>query len=948
MPPSPPDCPIPNSTGWVKPEGPKDAEICFIGEAAGSYEALKGRPFIGPAGGQLERILQMLGWERGNVRIGNTRVCHPPNDWLVGAPWENSPCSECDPALEALLSEPHKVFVTLGGTALRRVLGLKRERGKEPVKLENFHGAPVQDQHGRWIVPTFHPSFLLQGGQKFTKTVCFDLQVAKEVAQPGWGPPIPSMVFDPPLDWFGAWVAGLVAAADAEPGSIWLSIDTETPEKEKESDESALQREGGNILWVNLSAHPDEGITFPHVDPYREMLIRLLTHPGIIKVFWYAPFDVDAFAQDGIEVVEPIYDAMDMWHSLRPTHKRGLGYVAPFYSGGTGPWKHLGIKDPIYRCMDAAMTTRNSHGIAKDLIAEGLWDVFYRHHHLVDRLVLRPAEKVGVLFDRGMLELYKEKLLARIKVLESEIQEVVPDELKPLDGPYKTEVDGWGLQKEETLLVKVCSTCQAEEITKTHRCEDRSLTPQIILAERVVTRYYRREPFNPGSWKQILAYIKHRKHKPGKAKKTKKDTTDKKTLTRLVKTGDPLYSKTLEHRRLGKVEGTYASGMLKRLGPDNRVKPHFGHSPYTMRLNSYNPNWQNIDHDEEFRRCVVAAPGCKLLSLDYSGIEAVHVGWWSGDPDYVRLAKLGVHAYVESHLLRDMKMISEAASLKWSDADLRAHFKEIKARFKDVYEKSKRCVHGFNYGLTEFGMADYYPEVFPKRSDAGKVIAIYVAVCPKLKPYQNALRHFVHRHKAIGGQCNHRAQTSTAKYWELLGGLLNPEDPNSRIYHPFGYPAEFYGVLQYRKVKGEWKEYLGEDAKKVVAWPSQSSGAGCLAESELLLFDPERPRSYIGDAFFGQTPLRAPIHDELLLEVPEDKEDDVLAKAVTVMSRPIPQMPVPSDWGMGDYLTIGVAAKVGRNWAPYSEANPEGMRSIGVEHLASDVFREEEEEEEEA
>ena len=48
--------------------------------------------------------------------------------------------------------------------------------------------------------------------------------------------------------------------------------------------------------------------------------------------------------------------------------------------------------------------------------------------------------------------------------------------------------------------------------------------------------------------------------------------------------------------------------------------------------------------------------------------------------------------------------------------------------------------------------------------------------------------------------------------------------------------------------------------------------------------------------------------------------------------------------GLGEYLTVGVAAKEGLNWAPWSAENPEGMR--GVESVADDAVYEEEEEEE--
>jgi hypothetical protein len=34
-----------------------------------------------------------------------------------------------------------------------------------------------------------------------------------------------------------------------------------------------------------------------------------------------------------------------------------------------------------------------------------------------------------------------------------------------------------------------------------------------------------------------------------------------------------------------------------------------------------------------------------------------------------------------------------------------------------------------------------------------------------------------------------------------------------------------------------------------------------------------------------------------------------------VMQRPSPYLPIPPEWGWGDYLPIGVSAKTGKNWS---------------------------------
>lgn len=329
---------------------------------------------------------------------------------------------------------------------------------------------------------------------------------------------------------------------------------------------------------------------------------------------------------------------------------------------------------------------------------------------------------------------------------------------------------------------------------------------------------------------------------------------------------------------------------------------------------------------------------CKLIEADFSGIEAVKVGYFSGDPDYIRLAKLGIHAYVQTHILFAEKLIPEPANLKWDNDTLKRFFKEMKERFQHQYDLAKRVVHGRNYGLTEFGMSDNWPELFPRRGDARKIIDIYEAVCPKLKPWQERTCLTAHEKQFLGGPSPNRGGSPTARYHEMILGA----------YHPYGYRCEFYGVINYRKnAKGEWVPGRGEDAKKAISYFPQSSAAGRLCEAELILFDPESPE-YIGDVYFGKTPLRAPIHDSLFLEVPDKKVDFVLERLYRVMTRQSEYLPLPETWGMGEYLTIGVSVEMGKNWAPHSEKNPEGMKKINTDDLAADVYRDEEEEEEEA
>lgn len=104
-----------------------------------------------------------------------------------------------------------------------------------------------------------------------------------------------------------------------------------------------------------------------------------------------------------------------------------------------------------------------------------------------------------------------------------------------------------------------------------------------------------------------------------------------------------------------------------------------------------------------------------------------------------------------------------------------------------------------------------------------------------------------------------------------------------------------------------------------IAFYPQSTAAGRLKEAQRRLFMPWSD-DFIGDVYFGRTPLLGPIHDSLLLQVPNRCVDRVAEIVGRVMQEPSPRLPIPIEWGWGGYLPIGVNAKIGKNWAERIDA----------------------------
>ncbi|CUX26574.1 UdgX family uracil-DNA binding protein [Agrobacterium genomosp. 13] len=139
--------------------GPEDAKVMIVGEQPGDHEDLAGKPFVGPAGQLLDRVLAEAGIDRKKLYVtnavkhfkyetrGKRRIHQRPNAGEVEQCrwWLNR---------EIALVRP-KLVVAMGATALYALTG-----GKE--KISEIRGRPIPMQEGRTLFITVHPSYLLR------------------------------------------------------------------------------------------------------------------------------------------------------------------------------------------------------------------------------------------------------------------------------------------------------------------------------------------------------------------------------------------------------------------------------------------------------------------------------------------------------------------------------------------------------------------------------------------------------------------------------------------------------------------------------------------------------------------------------------------------------------------------------------------------------------------
>ena len=139
------------ATNLVFGEGNPDADLVIIGEAPGEDEDAQGRPFVGRAGGLLDRILESGHIEREDIYITNILKYRPPNN--------RNPKPDEILASEPLLLEQLKlirpqIIATLGNFPTQYFAGAKDGITKTRGRWFEWHNIR--------IFPMFHPAYLLR------------------------------------------------------------------------------------------------------------------------------------------------------------------------------------------------------------------------------------------------------------------------------------------------------------------------------------------------------------------------------------------------------------------------------------------------------------------------------------------------------------------------------------------------------------------------------------------------------------------------------------------------------------------------------------------------------------------------------------------------------------------------------------------------------------------
>lgn len=322
-------------------------KIALIGEAYGEEEAQWQKPFIGPAGQELNRMLSDAGINREECYVSNVFNFRPERNDVSTLCSERSLCSrfrqvalvrglylrdeyapEIDRLAQELRSERPNLVVALGNTAAWALIG---ETAITKIRGTLFNSTLVS---GLKVLPTFHPAAILrQYDQRHVAVL--DLKKAKIEAEfPEIRRPIRTIWMEPTLEDLDNFFSQYIVMAD------YLSFDIETA--------------AGQITCIGFAPRIDLALVIPFLDNRKGgnywskenelkawRFVERVLGTDIPKVAQNGLFDIQyLWMKYRIKVKNFCQDTMLLHHSLHPESEKGLGFLGSVYTNEVS-WKDM-------------------------------------------------------------------------------------------------------------------------------------------------------------------------------------------------------------------------------------------------------------------------------------------------------------------------------------------------------------------------------------------------------------------------------------------------------------------------------------------------------------------------------------------------------------------------------------------------------------------------------
>lgn len=965
----PPDCrgcPLDKiSDGFILAEGEGSNGVVVLGEAGGWNEYIDHLPFrpYAQAGSKLEEVFREVSSQlsrpvtRSQFLIYNVVNCHPKGDKLAGMSYEQEAIAHCSRYVDAVVGGFHtdkvKTILALGNIPLKFLTGFSGI-AEEKQSITHLRGFVYKGKYGL-VVPGIHPSSIKRGNPHLTPLLVEDVKRALAVASgtytnfpthPNFKKPNYNVV--PSLE--DAWSFYYRARDNA---NLVIAYDIETPVSAVTEEDERDELTSKEIIQIQFSLAMGEGIAFPWKDEYITIAKLIMALPNVKAGHYVWHFDNDILKANDTQINGKIIDTLWMYKHWNPSLPRGVQSVASMF-GFPFPWKHLyGVNLPFYGCADVDAVQYILAYLPKAMKDAGVFGGYARHVVKLNTILAKATER-GIPVSDTRREQVKGEFEAERKAINTELQDMIPDEVKNIRPRRKDKKTGelsYGYLKEPKLVREAGETYNsiAPMLVEQHKKvvpfdvyvnrkyhttltadDDNSDLVYAMLkdGDKEIERWCVIEDFKASST-QLQRYLKYKqdlfkkeieilkterevtfkgKNPTLTAKinelkelfedyevplslKTKRPTTSKQELEEIFfNTGDAVLEKTVRIRSLD----TNLNNFLPNWEPkkDGRVHPVYGYTAPQGQINSWSPNSQNCSKHTEY--------GKRFRSIieappGYCFVEA--------DKKSFHIAVMGYNAndkdyirfsQIDPHSIFgshiNPDIIGCVISLKWSDDQIKQAAAEFKKRSKAIKEKDP--LHGIDV-----------------RQDLAKPSILGNQLELGAKKLQRQNQRYIH------------TVAEADKLQKMLAELFfKPEKYKEQIkekafrqrylINEFGRIQYFFDVFhfQYDKRRMKKNKKDSDGAREPIAFRVQSPAFGMITE-ELLELD------RLGAC--EEHNFMVTIHDSLIFMPEIKKKDKCIELLHNVMSRPCKYLVNEATGPEG--LKVAVDISVGQNWRDMEE-----------------------------
>jgi uracil-DNA glycosylase len=161
-------------------KGNSEAKIMFVGEAAGRNEDEQGLPFVGAAGKNLDKLLDLVGLSLNDVYVANILKYRPPenrnpslDEIRAHTPWLIKQIKIIKPSVVCSLGNYATKFFLSNGDVdkMDKQPGITSLHGK--LKEMEFQGLKIK------LIPLFHPAAIIYN-RKLKPLWEEDMQIVKK------------------------------------------------------------------------------------------------------------------------------------------------------------------------------------------------------------------------------------------------------------------------------------------------------------------------------------------------------------------------------------------------------------------------------------------------------------------------------------------------------------------------------------------------------------------------------------------------------------------------------------------------------------------------------------------------------------------------------------------------------------------------------------------------